>query len=282
MLIRSQSILEKTTEIDLTDVTQHAKNNAGLRGAQVSNYLINMCFGFGSLFILAFLIAAGMKMMHVWTIRMWKWFVSCSLLMIWFSLFLGFAFMDFYQDSSILWGGLHGYNVSNWFVAQIGEVGLWLFLLGTALCLAIFLNKRVVDWLRQLFSFNYLKRAKKAEVNTPAGPTEAPAVAESEIIMPMTAVAEETSIELELPLDDEEEITGHLPIPAEEDMELPLQYETPVAEETKKVEPLDVPNEPVFNIEAPIDTEEDFVGNDTEPYNPKLDLQSYKIGRAHV
>ena len=97
------------------------KNYAGSRGAQLASYLINDCFGISSFFILVFLAVAGLKLMRVRVVSLWKWFIGCSLLLIWFSVFFGFVFVDQYKDSFLYLGGMDGRYVSSWLVAQVGE-----------------------------------------------------------------------------------------------------------------------------------------------------------------
>ena len=278
-----QSIIENSTAADLNEIAHQTKNNAGLRGAQISNYLINVCFGFGSLFILAFLIASGMKMMHVWKVRVWKWFISCSLLMIWFSLFLGFAFQAIYLDTSIYWGGLHGYNVANWFEGQIGAVGLWLFLLITALCLAIFLNNNVINLLREFFSFKYLKRKKKEAQPETATSEDAVSMSQStgNLVTDEVKFPNEQEVVLDFPINaPSEEIVyeepAQNPVMEEEDTFEPEPRREEIIDEETEDDAEDA-KEPTFNIEAPIDEDEDYVGNELTPYNPKLDLQSYRF-----
>ena len=50
-------------------------------GAQLASYLINDCFGISSFFILIYLAVAGLKLMRVRVVRLWKWFIGCSLLL---------------------------------------------------------------------------------------------------------------------------------------------------------------------------------------------------------
>ena len=80
-----QSILDSGNVGDLVSVDNGVRNYAGSRGAQLANYLINDCFGLASFFILIFLAMAGLKLMKVRQVRLWRWFVGCSLLLIWFS-----------------------------------------------------------------------------------------------------------------------------------------------------------------------------------------------------
>ena len=98
-----QSIVDSGNPADLAAVDNHVKNYAGSRGAQLASYFINDCFGVSSFFILAFLAVAGLKLMRVRVVRLWKWFIGCTLLLVWFSVFLGFVLMDHYQDSFIYW-----------------------------------------------------------------------------------------------------------------------------------------------------------------------------------
>ena len=93
-----QSIIDSGNPADLSVVDNHVKNYAGSRGAQLASYLINDCFGISSFFILVFLAVAGLKLMRVRVVRLWKWFIGCTLLLVWFSVFFGFAFMENYQD----------------------------------------------------------------------------------------------------------------------------------------------------------------------------------------
>ena len=130
----------------------------------MASYLINDCFGISSFFILVFLAVAGLKLMRVRIVRLWKWFIGCTLLLIWFSVFFGFALMDHYQDSFIyLRRGMHGYNVSRWLVSQVGVPGMddpadngSLFL---------YLHKCTDDNLvaPNFFALSFLKRQKKEE-----------------------------------------------------------------------------------------------------------------------
>ena len=71
-----QSILESGDPQELASVNNGVKNYAGSRGAQLASYLINDCFGISSFFILVFLAVAGLKLMRVRKVRLWKWFIG--------------------------------------------------------------------------------------------------------------------------------------------------------------------------------------------------------------
>ena len=76
---------------ELSGTKNGIKNYAGSRGAQVASYLINDCFGVSSFFIVLFLGVLGLRLMRVRMFVLSRWFIVCTLLLFWFSLFFGFA-----------------------------------------------------------------------------------------------------------------------------------------------------------------------------------------------
>ena len=86
-----QSIIDGGSAQELISTNNGVKNYAGSRGAQLASYLINDCFGVSSFLILVFLAVAGLKLMRVRVVRLWKWFIGCSLMLVWFSVFFGFV-----------------------------------------------------------------------------------------------------------------------------------------------------------------------------------------------
>lgn len=284
-----QSIIDAGNPQELASTHNGVKNYAGSRGAQLASYLINDCFGVSSFFILVFLGVAGLKLMRVRVVRLWKWFIGCSLLLVWFSVFFGFVFVEQYKDSFLYLGGMHGYNVSNWLISQVGVPGVWMLLLITAICFLIYMSARTIIWLRKLFALSFLKRKEKEEAaiagETPEEFTDswtakgkkAPILSE----VPDTAKEAadiEDNIEEDEPLN---EITldlggvtrGH-EVPAKpEDNDVPMTIETPPADVMPPFREQPVVKDPVFEVETVED--EEYQGTEKEPYNPRLDLEHY-------
>ena len=285
-----QSIIDGGSAQELISTNNGVKNYAGSRGAQLASYLINDCFGVSSFLILVFLAVAGLKLMRVRVVRLWKWFIGCSLMLVWFSVFFGFVFVDQYKDSFLYLGGMHGYNVSNWLVSQVGVPGVWLLLLVTAICFLIYLSTRTIVWLRRLFSLSFLKRKEKAE----SAPGETPEEfktswgAKEHTVAPAQEDAEPekdsekeedaaTEVEETEPLN---EITldlgggGGRTKPAKSaDEDVTMTFETPAPEPMPPFREQPVEKEPAFQVEKP--EEEEYVGTEKEPYNPRLDLENY-------
>ena len=285
-----QSIIDGGSAQELISTNNGVKNYAGSRGAQLASYLINDCFGVSSFLILVFLAVAGLKLMRVRVVRLWKWFIGCSLMLVWFSVFFGFVFVDQYKDSFLYLGGMHGYNVSNWLVSQVGVPGVWLLLLVTAICFLIYLSARTVIWLRRLFSLSFLKRKEKAESVQGETPEEFKTSwgAKEKTTAPTPEAAEPEKVlekEEEVATEEEEdeplnEITldlggsdGKVKPAKSADEDVTMTLETPAPEPVPPFREQPVEKEPAFQVEKA--EEEEYVGTEKEPYNPRLDLENY-------
>ncbi|WP_274949798.1 DNA translocase FtsK [Bacteroides cutis] len=280
-----QSIIDSGNAQELISTNNGVKNYAGSRGAQLASYLINDCFGVSSFFILIFLAVAGLKLMRVRVVRLWKWFIGCSLLLVWFSIFFGFVFVDQYKDSFLYLGGMHGYNVSNWLVSQVGVPGVWMILLITAIFFLIYLSTRTIIWLRKLFTFNFLKKEKKEieEGETPEEFTEswiAKGKKESTIVEIPEVKNEKNDIEEEEETEVSNEITLDLSdLPNDKvgavkpDDDVFMTIETSSPELVSSVQSHSEMKEPTFEVETT--EEEEYQGPEKEPYNPRLDLENY-------
>lgn len=284
-----QSIIDSGNAQELISTNNGVKNYAGSRGAQLASYLINDCFGVSSFFILVFLAVAGLKLMRVRVVRLWKWFIGCSLLLVWFSVFFGFVFVDQYKDSFLYLGGMHGYNVSNWLVSQVGVPGVWMILLITAIFFLIYLSTRTIIWLRKLFMLGFLKKKEKKEIEEGETPEEftdswtakgkkTPVVAETPEVEKeeIDIDIEEEEEEMETPNEITLDLGGLSDTKAEiskTDDDVPMTIETPSPELIPPIQSHPEVNEPTFEVETT--EEEEYQGSEKEPYNPRLDLENY-------
>lgn len=207
----------------------------------------------------------------------------------------GFVFMDQYKDSFLYLGGMHGYNVSNWLVSQVGVPGVWMILLFTAICFLIYLSARTIIWLRGLFSLNFLKKKQakaSAEGEVPEEFTDSwtvkgkrKAVKEAPASVPEEAEAAEDAPRYEEEHATEESEDNQITLdlggshPEERrqkrgDDEVTMTIETPEPEPAEPQRKAEAAKEPGFEVEAGED-EEEYHGPELEPYNPRLDLENY-------
>ncbi len=264
-----QGLIEAIARGDKAIKASQFQNYVGEQGAVISNYMINECFGAASYLILIFLGVCGFRLMGIRQFCVWRWFIICSLLTIWTSVFLAFVTINL-SDSYIYWGGLHGYHVSSWLISQVGYPGVWLLLVFTAICFLIYASSRTIIWIRSILSFKKMHQAandnsveegyfsdfvgKDAEENVHA------AVVNNKQI---SKVHQEDDDLFSDVIDNDDDTTANSD-------QITLEYENPA--------PSAVVVSPLVNEE---DTEEDESENyqsvEKEPYNPKLDLESYKF-----
>lgn len=271
-----QSILDNQYPDELMQTGNQIKNYAGARGAQISEYLINNCFGLAAYFIILFLAVLGMKLMKAYQFRIWKWFMSCTVLMIWFSIALGFIFDGPFENSFIYPGGLHGYNVSNWLISQIGEPGLGLLLFATAIFFFIYLSNETIRIVRKALHPNF-KRNKKEEENLNEGSIVNETIEEEtllpnidEYVNPQPTIVD-FDLQEENKVEEEEEAVT---INAEEEKEIENLETDSTAEDEENPQPA----EPDFMItDEHTEDDEEYQGPTLQPYNPRLDLEHYKF-----
>ena len=278
-----QSILAHPDPGELLETNNGIQNYAGARGAQLSQFLINDCFGISAYFIVVFLIVCGMKLMKAYQFTLWKWFTGCAVLMIWLSITLGFAFGETFQDSFLYPGGLHGYNTSRWICSQIGAPGLILTLLVSLVLIAIFFTRETMQVVRKAFHPAFPTREKKVPdtpVAEPAGQSLAKEVPPCPV-SPASGKSQDepehhpVEIELKPVIEKDAPITpAYIPETSEQPKEQVITDSQPVPGKSMKVT-----DEPTFEIEeAPKEeNEEPSRGNLDQPYNPRLDLEHYRF-----
>ena len=274
-----QSILDNQLPGELLQTDNQVQNYAGARGAQVSECLINRCFGIAAYFIVLFLAVLGMKLMKAYQFRLWKWFMSCTVMMIWFSIALGFIFDGPFSNSFIYPGGLHGYNVSNWLISQIGAPGLTLLLLITALLFFIYLSKETMRIIRKTLHPEF-KRKPKDELSEGEATEESISEDENEPIIPPYGDTTPTIVDFPLeqpPVNDDIEEESDIPLPIDDTPEIVIDNDE------KSVNEIEETNEPDFTV-GDDHTEEDeaYDGPALEPYNPRLDLENYKFPHLNL
>lgn len=293
-----QSILSHPNPGELLETGNRIQNYAGARGAQLSQFLINDCFGISAYLIIVFLIVTGMKLMKAYDFKLRKWFAGCSLLMIWLSIALGFMFEGTFQDSFLYPGGLHGYNISLWICSQIGASGLLLGLLITAILLGVFFSKSTIQMVRKLFHPSLPKRKKKMtderaeSVQSEASQAikkERENKEESHTIQEETLSTTDDDTdkytepgngnytdskpnEIELTVDEQPANHPHTKDNEEEENLMFMQMEQEDLQPNQQLE------EPSFEIDDNHNEEdEEYHGEISQPYNPRLDLEHYQF-----
>ncbi|MBR4962411.1 MAG: DNA translocase FtsK 4TM domain-containing protein [Muribaculaceae bacterium] len=151
--------------INSTDIA----NEGGSMGSRLSNLLINKWIGLAVFIFFPLLIAIGLKFIGVLERALTKLFVYSCCIAIVLSISLSFFFVNSTEGCSIYWGGMSGYYISEFLESNIGWSGTLLVIIVSAIIISIFAFSATIDFIRKLFSFNYLKKKINVEeCNTPS------------------------------------------------------------------------------------------------------------------
>jgi S-DNA-T family DNA segregation ATPase FtsK/SpoIIIE len=128
------------------------QNWAGLRGAILSDILINKWFGISTLFLLFFIACVGLRLMKAKYFNLLKIFIIYSLLTIWSSVTFAFFFGKLFQDTAIYIGGKHGRFLSELCVDNVGAPGTLLILLILSIIIMTLISRKTISFLSGLSS----------------------------------------------------------------------------------------------------------------------------------
>ncbi len=262
---------------DYSERLSEIRNYTGLRGAQISDFFINGCFGYAALCIPAFLLVSGFRLIHVGHFHLWKWFLALGFGMVWTSVFLAFLEKSVGEFYFFCPGGLHGKRVTEWLYGQFGWPGTFLILLITAIIYLIYLSKQTIFWIRKVFNLGIHSvtrpKCKPGEAPEPQSADKDAENPEDETNTPST----EESLTVEFVVDEgaespetPAETPGHegengKPVPAKETAKQGEKRQTGK-------------NNIEFNIEERV--KEETVSAKSVPqerYNPRLGLEFYKF-----
>lgn len=255
------------------------KNVCGSLGAMVAYFFIGKCFGLTSYLIPVFLVILGMKLMKVYKVRIIKWFILLSLLLVWSSVFLSSiaAMLPFFDTSFINPGGNHGKFVANWLTSLIGKPGLFGVLFLFAVFYLIYLSAKTIEYIRSLFRFNIIKKIKERRKSEKREDENAV----NEVIEtepdPQSFENPETQV-LEFPIDDNSSVIDIDEMP-DTVFYRPEMDDLKVEQEMDK-EKNDKKDDVDLQIERNDNPEQAkgslVKGDINTPYDPKLDLENYK------
>lgn len=257
------------------------KNVCGSLGAMVAYFFIGKCFGLASYLIPVFLVILGMKLMKVYKVRIIKWFILLSLLLVWSSVFLSSltAMLPFFDTSFINPGGNHGKFVSNWLTSLIGKPGLFGVLFLFAVFYLIYLSAKTIEYIRSLFRFNIIKKIKERRKSEKREDENAV----NEVIEtepdPQSFENPETQV-LEFPIDDEPRVIDIDEVPDTVFYRPEMDDLKVEKEQGKDKEGNDKKDDVDLQIERNDNPEQAkgslVKGDINTPYDPKLDLEYYK------
>jgi len=265
-------------------------NFCGYLGAYVARYFMDKMFGITAIFIPVFFVALSVKMMNAYKVRLWKWFLNCTFLMLWLSMFLGMVEYSFLDNSPLfgkvtfLAGGKFGYEMLNSFTKSIGDVGVWVVVVILAIFYFVYLSRETINVVRKILNPQELLRAgwDKYKKNHSSQGDE-PEVINDDFVVESESEDYENSEEED---DDENK-----------DFETPSTYSismsTDIDDDENSTLTISSDNhgnceeDANFSVEETVN-EEKADGNlqerieDLEPYDPRKDLENFKFPKLDL
>ena len=165
-----QSVLESMRPGEWLNQHHEFANYGGSIGALTSYYLMTVNFGFPAFIIPFFLILAALKLMHVYSVNLWKWFLCLAVIMIWSSVALATFLSPFAGDMVFNPGGAHGLFCKQFLENLIGPPGLTAVLLIVALAFLTYLTSETIEVVRKALNpVKYIRNKVKFTVTDKTG-----------------------------------------------------------------------------------------------------------------
>ncbi len=266
------------------------RNWTGKLGAYLSHIFVNQGFGIAFLLPVFFIALCALRLFHIQIISIRKAFTWMLVGTIWLSLFFGFFFINNYDDSALFLGGIHGYFISIWLTAAIGQIGTIAVLLLTLVLFFLFAVDNSIELLKQWRNWIVLKINEHKK-----------RIADSKAIrrkQNTTEIENETENETEVESETNNTITlDHhtTPKPSSQTNDtLPFDISSPKSEPCieqceEKISEQEIPQEDAkeegeeeLNMDVVEKEEEDTVKKsikveDLDDYDPTLDLPHFKL-----
>jgi len=141
-------------------------NWTGMRGAILSDWLINKGFGVSTFFLLLFLAFVGLRLMKAKYVSLIRYFIICSILTIWTSVTLSFFFGSFFKDTALYIGGAHGDQLSDLMENNFGIPGTILIIIVVLILILVMVSSRTVPFLQKFFKWKPKKEKVEKEGKT--------------------------------------------------------------------------------------------------------------------
>ena len=267
-----QSLIESPRDGEIMNEAREFQNSCGSLGAYASHFFIKRCFGLSAFFVPIFMMMVAVTMMRAYKVRLLKWFMSLTIVMVWSSITMAKFLAPFFDDACFNPGGDHGLALCQQIEGLLGVPGLTAILGLSAVAFLVYLSMETVIIIRKFFNpLHYLKKIPMT-INVGSGEEE-----------PTTNENTDDGRVYDNP--EKEEVIFDLNTPQQKEDEKDDDQED-IADTTIDSPTEDTPDEAddtEFVIE---ETEEEesahgktVVGNYGDistPYDPKRDLENYR------
>ena len=147
-----QSILESMRPGEWFNTERIFQNYCSSVGAMLSYFFMTENFGFAAFMIPSFLVLAGVRLMRICMVNMWKWFIGMAIAKYWLSVFLAKVVAPFTGELTFNPGGRHGALCVEYAENVIGPPGLAAILFFTAIALLTFISTQTITCFRRMLN----------------------------------------------------------------------------------------------------------------------------------
>ena len=154
-----QSLIESPRDGEIMNEAREFQNSCGSLGAYASHFFIKRCFGLSAFFVPIFMMMVAVTMMRAYKVRLLKWFMSLTIVMVWSSITMAKFLAPFFDDACFNPGGDHGLALCQQIEGLLGVPGLTAILGLSAVAFLVYLSMETVIIIRKFFNpLHYLKK----------------------------------------------------------------------------------------------------------------------------
>ena len=263
-----QSLIESPRDGEIMNQAHEFQNSCGSLGAYASWFFIKRCFGFAAFLIPIFMLMVAVTLMRAYQVRLLKWFMALTLVMVWASVTMAKFLEPFFENACYNPGGDHGLAICQQIEGLLGVPGLTALLGLIAIAFLVYLSMETVIILRKVINpLHYLKKIPM-EINIGHGDSEDAKNGIDTLDDPTVFDDPQTEV---VEFNDIEEKGEPSIIPS-----TPME---PVVSTTEEPTDSDIKIEVVTGKEeesAHGKTLNDNYGDISTPYDPKRDLENYR------
>jgi S-DNA-T family DNA segregation ATPase FtsK/SpoIIIE len=269
-----QSKLDLPWQEFLFDPSVEVQNIAGKGGAYLSETFINQGFGIPSFFFILIFLVAAFNLFGFKGIRFLKTLLFSTMWMVWASLSLSLVMTASSSDQFLNFGGMYGFILSSLLSSLLGTIGAALILLFLLFVLIIITFKQFIPWMSSLMSRKENNMAAVAQSDSQSLEKNDESFPVTELADPSISkvITEDDQIEaiFDPDLEDDFEVENTV---SGKDIELSIEdmlFSRDSSNSNHKSEP------ELHILKANSEDDVDSDPEVREPYDPTLDLSSYK------
>lgn len=164
-----QSVLEDMRPGEWLNSDHQFKNKCGSWGAIIAYWLVYQNFGFSAFLVPAFIILVGLKLMKIYTINLWKWFLGMAIVLVWSSITFAKILTPMMGGLVFNPGGNHGLFCVQQLENLVGPPGLTAILFLVAIGFLTYLSSETIEVIRKALNpMKYLtSKVKFTVTNAP-------------------------------------------------------------------------------------------------------------------